>query len=51
MNVWLLDYDKFCKVNKLQPVTNAVMFDNGNVPTSDGLFSTEIFGVSTRNSH
>ena len=48
MNVWLLDYDKFCKVNKLQPVTNPVMFDNGNVPTVDGLFSTEIFGVSTR---
>ena len=48
MRVWLLDVDTFIKVNNIQPVTNAMMFDAGNVPTSDGLFSTEIFGVSTK---
>lgn len=48
MNVWLLPFDKFIKVNRLKEVTNAMMFDSGNVPTSDGLFSTEIFGVSTK---
>ena len=48
MKVWLLDSQKFIKVNGLQPVTNAMMFDVGNVPTNDGLFSTTIFGVSTK---
>lgn len=30
--------------NKLKSVTSAIMFERGNVPTSDGLFSYEIFG-------
>ena len=47
MLVWLLDYDKFVKVNNIQPVTNPNMFSSGNVPTPDGLFSTEIFGTSS----
>lgn len=46
MQVWLLDYEKFIKLNDLKPVTNPIMFDAGNIPTSDGLFSTEIFGLS-----
>ena len=48
MKVWLIDFEKFIKVNGLQPVTNANMFDMGNVPSVDGLFSTEIFGVTTK---
>lgn len=48
MQVWLLHYEKFINVNGLSEVTNPIMFDAGNVPTSDGLFSTEIFGVSTK---
>lgn len=48
MKVWLLDTDSFTKVNGLQQITNPIMFDKGNIPTEDGLFSTEIFGVSTR---
>lgn len=48
MKVWLIDFEKFVKVNGLQPITNANMFDMGNVPTVDGLFSTEIFGVTTK---
>lgn len=48
MKVWLLDTNTFVKVNGLQPITDPNMFDKGNVPTPNGLFSTEIFGVSTR---
>ena len=48
MQVWLADYDKIVKVNGIQPVTNPMMFDVGNVPTVDGLFSTEIFGVTSK---
>lgn len=46
MKVWLLDIDKCVKLNGLSPVTNPIMFDKGNIPTADGLFSTEIFGIS-----
>ena len=48
MKVWLLDTETFIKINGLKEVTNPLMFDKGNIPTVDGLFSTEIFGVSTR---
>lgn len=48
MQVWLLDSEKFVKVNGLKEVSNPIMFDSGNVPTKDGLFSTEIFGTSSR---
>lgn len=48
MQVWLLDYEKFIKVNDTQPVTDPIMFNSGNVPTTGGLFSTSIFGTSTR---
>lgn len=33
-------------VNKLKEVTNRVTFDRGNIPTPDGLLSTEIFGIN-----
>lgn len=36
--------DKVIEVNKLKPVTNTIMFEKGNVPTEDGLFSYKIFG-------
>lgn len=42
----LLDPDKLIKVNDLQPVTNPVFFVRNNVPTSDGLLSNEIFGIT-----
>ena len=48
MNVWLADFDKIVKVNGLQEITDPMMFDVGNVPTPGGLFSTEIFGVTSR---
>lgn len=44
MKIYLIPMDKFVKVNNLKEVTNPVYFDRGSSPTSDGLFSLEIFG-------
>ena len=41
-----LDQNKLIKVNDLQEVTNPSMFSANNVPTSDGLLSNEIFGIT-----
>ena len=38
--------DKFIEVNRLKEVTNPVMLERDNIPTVDGLLSTEIFGRS-----
>lgn len=46
MKIWLLDEEKFIKVNNLPEVTNPVSFEKGMIPTSDGLFSNEIFGMN-----
>lgn len=47
MEVTLLDIDKLVKLNDLKPVTNPVSFDKGLYPSKDGLFSEEIFGLTT----
>lgn len=47
MQMELLDIDHLVKVNKLKPVTNPVSFDRGLYPTKDGLFSEEIFGMTS----
>lgn len=36
--------DKNIEMARLPEVTSAMMFEKGNIPTSDGLFSYEIFG-------
>ena len=36
--------DEVIERNHLKPVTNTIMFEKGNVPTEDGLFSYSIFG-------
>ena len=41
-----LDPMKLVKVNKLKEVTNPIAFARNNVPTSDGLISNEIFGIT-----
>ena len=46
MKIWLLDEDKFAKINNLKEVTNPVSFEKGMVPTEDGLFSNTIFGMN-----
>lgn len=47
MQLWLRDMDKTVELNGLQPVTNPISFRKGMVPTPDGLFSSEIFGVNS----
>jgi hypothetical protein len=47
MKIWLLPQEEFQSLNNLKEVTNPVPFEKGMVPTSDGLFSTEIFGMNT----
>ena len=34
-------------VNSLNPVENPIIFAKGSIPTSDGLLSTDIFGISS----
>lgn len=41
-----LDDVKFIKVNELSAVTNPVFFNKYNSPTSDGLLSNDIFGIT-----
>lgn len=40
----IYDVDELVKVNSLPEVTNPIIFNKGNIPTVDGLLSTEIFG-------
>lgn len=46
MQIWLLPQEKFVRINGLKEVTNPVSFEKGMIPTSDGLFSNEIFGMN-----
>jgi len=41
-----LDMKKLIKVNDLKPITNPVFFNKFGQPTSDGLLSNEIFGIT-----
>lgn len=42
----LLDPAKLIKVNELKEVTNPIFFVRDGIPTSDGLLSNEIFGIT-----
>lgn len=46
LRVNLIDPAKLIKVNDLKEVTNPVFFIRNSVPTSDGLLSNEIFGIT-----
>lgn len=46
LKVDLIDPDRLVKVNDLKEVTNPVFFVRNSVPTPDGLFSNEIFGIT-----
>ena len=41
-----LDQERLIKNNDLPMVTNPVIFNAGNGPTSDGLLSNELFGIT-----
>lgn len=42
----ILDIEKFVKKNNCKKISNPVFYDKTNVPTSDGLLSNEIFGIT-----
>jgi hypothetical protein len=44
----ILDIDKFIKVNEIQEISNPAMYSSIGVPTSDGLMSNEIFGITQK---
>lgn len=46
LRVSLIDPDKLVEVNDLKEVSNPVSFIRNAIPTPDGLFSNEIFGIS-----
>ena len=46
IQVSLLDVDDFVKKNNLVEITNPVIFDASSNPTSDGLLSNTIFGIT-----
>ena len=46
LRVDLIDPDRLVKVNDLKEVSNPVFFVRNSVPTSDGLLSNEIFGIT-----
>lgn len=41
-----LDVEKFIKMNELKSISNPVFFSKSGVPTTDGLLSNEIFGIT-----
>lgn len=42
----ILDVERFVKVNECKPITNPRAFVRDNIPSSDGLLSNEIFGIT-----
>ena len=46
LRVSLIDPDKLVRVNSLKEITNPVFFIRNSIPTSDGLLSNEIFGIT-----
>lgn len=46
LRIDLIDPDKLVKVNELKEIVNPVAFARKGVPTSDGLWSNEIFGIT-----
>lgn len=46
LHLEILDVDKYIKVNEFKEITNPVTFVKEGVPSSDGLLSNEIFGIT-----
>lgn len=44
MKVNMFNIDKMIELNKLREVTNPILLERDNIPTSDGLLSYDIFG-------
>ena len=48
LSLEILDVDKYIKVNELKEITNPTFFAANGQPTSDGLLSNEIFGITQK---
>jgi hypothetical protein len=48
LSLEVLDVDRYIKVNELKEVSNPTFFSTGGMPTSDGLLSNEIFGITQK---
>lgn len=48
MKIDLIPTKKFIIINNLKQVTDSIIFQKGNTPSSGGLLSTDIFGVSVK---
>lgn len=48
MRIKLLNTELFIKANHLKEIRNPIILDRGSIPTSDGLLSTEIFGITPK---
>ena len=48
LSLEVLDVEKYIKVNELKPITNPTFFSASGAPTSDGLLSNEIFGITQK---
>lgn len=46
MKLDIMNIDKFVEANKCPKITNPIFFNYNTMPTDDGLFSYELFGVS-----
>ena len=46
LKVKLADVDDFIKKNNVKEITNPIFFIRDGIPTSDGLLSNEIFGIT-----
>ena len=46
LSIEVLDVERYIKQNELQEITNPSFFNGNGVPTSDGLLSNEIFGIT-----
>lgn len=46
LKVRLLNVDDFIKKNNVKEITNPIFFIRDGIPTSDGLLSNEIFGIT-----
>lgn len=48
LEIDLFNINKFIQVNNLQEVTNPVLLERDNIPTTDGLLSYDIFGRTSQ---
>lgn len=48
MQIYLIPMHKFVGINNLKEVSDPVIFEKGNIPSPNGLLSTDIFGTTAK---